>query len=78
MTNNEKEYLVENAVKNLVEVIKESGEPVPPQVRHALSAVNGKATINGKTEKVGIDRAISLIRRYAPDAFDIQIQITKK
>ena len=78
MSDKEKEYLIKDTVKNLVDVIRESGEPVPPQVRHALSAVNGRAIMNGKPERVGIDRVLSLIGRFAPDAFDIQIQITKK
>lgn len=78
MTEQEKQNLVTKAVKDLVAAIKDKGDAIPSQVRHALSAVNGTTTINGKPERVGVDRVLSLIRKSAPDAFDIQITITKK
>ena len=78
MIKQEREQMAEKAIRDLVEVFRESGAAVPAQVRHALSAVNGAATINGKPERVGLDRALSLIEKNAPYNFEIVISITKK
>jgi len=79
MIKQEREKIAAQAVRDLVKIYKDAGEPVPPQLRHAYSAVNGNTTIKGKPECVGLDRALSLIEKSTHgDDFKITIEISLK
>lgn len=47
-------------------------------VSEAKRTAAGLIEYKGRKRRLGLERVIKLIEKYAPDAFDIQIQITKK
>lgn len=77
-----KENLNEIALKAFAELEEVIAERRPEikgsSLAMARAAAAGRVYASGQKNNLGIDRVISLINQYAPDAFDIQIQITKK
>ena len=47
-------------------------------ISEAKRTAEMKIEYKGRKRRLGLERVIKLINQYAPDAFDIQIQITKK
>jgi len=73
---------INGAVLELYDLVKSSHDlskgRFPNELIVAKRTVEGMVVKNGVRTNIGLHRLLRLIEKYAPDAFDIKIQITKK
>ena len=69
--------IAENAFAELYPLLNTEAK-CDTNISEAKRTAAGLIQYKGQKRRLGIERVIRLIEKYAPDAFDIQITITKK